>query len=269
MSSPLLGLDACQQLGLISRVNGVSINHLENDPVMKDYPDVFQSPGLLKNHLYKIQLKEGAVPYSVAAPRRVKLPLLPKLKQELQRMQKLGVIQEVTDPTDWVSPMVPVMKKNGNVRVCIDFSELNKSIRRERFQIHVAEEIFSMMQGARFFTILDAESGFWQIPLSDESSILTTFITPFGRFRCKRLPFGISSGPEVFQRVMRQILSGVEGVDCFIDDIVVWGTTLEEHDQRLQLVLEKCKANGLTLNRSIFPSDRYIPIQPLCHPKTW
>ena len=68
MSSPLLGLDACQQLGLISRVNGVSINHLENDPVMKDYLDVFQSPGLLKNHLYKIQLKEGAVPYSVAAP---------------------------------------------------------------------------------------------------------------------------------------------------------------------------------------------------------
>ena len=111
-------------------------------------------------------------------------------------MQKLGVIQEVTDPTDWVSPMVPVMKKNGNVRVCIDFSELNKSIRRERFQIPVAEEIFSMMQGARFFTILDAESGFWQIPLSDESSILTTFITPFGCFRCKRLPFGIFSGPD-------------------------------------------------------------------------
>jgi hypothetical protein len=104
------------------------------------------------------------------------------------------------------------------------------------------------MQGARYFTTLDAESGFWQIPLSKDSSFLTTFITPFGRFRCKRLPFGISSGPEVFQRVMRQILTGLEGVDCFIDDIVIWGTTLEEHDQRLRSVLERCRANGLTLN---------------------
>jgi hypothetical protein len=102
MSSPLLGLDACQQLGLISRVNSVSVNHSKNDPVIGQYLDVFQSPGLLKNYVYKIQLKDGAVPYLVAVPRRVKLPLLPKLKQELHRMQSLGIIQEVTDPTDWV-----------------------------------------------------------------------------------------------------------------------------------------------------------------------
>ena len=105
--------------------------------------------------------------------------------------------------------------------MCVDLSELNKAIKQERFQIPVAEEIFARMKGAVFFTVLDATSGFWQIPLSEDSSLLTTFITPFGRFRFTRLPFGITSGPEVFQRVMQQMLIGVEGVDCFIDDILV------------------------------------------------
>ena len=86
--------------------------------------------------------------------------------------------------------MVPVLKKNGQIRVCVDLSELNKAIKRERFQIPVAEEIFARMKGAVFFTVLDATSGFWQIPLSEDSSLLTTFITPFGRFRFTRLPFG-------------------------------------------------------------------------------
>lgn len=102
-------------------------------------------------------------------------------------MQILVIIQEVTDPTDWFSPMVLVIKKNGEVCVCIGLSELHKSIRRERFQIPVAEEIIARMQGARFFTTLDAESGFWQIPLSEDSSLLTTFITLFGCFRYMRL----------------------------------------------------------------------------------
>ena len=251
-ASPILGLNACQKLGLVKRIAEVdrNDNQIVKDVVLKDYSTVFGTPGLLRDHVYQIRLKEGAVPYSVFAPRRVKLPLLPKLRNELERMQKMGIIQEVVEPTDWIAPMVPVLKKNGQIRVCIDFSELNKSIRRERFQIPVAEEIFVKMHGSKCFTTLDAESGFWQIPLNESSSLLTTFITPFGRFRCLRLPFGITSGPEIFQRVMRQILAGIDGCDCFIDDIVVWGVNEEEHDQRLRRVLEKCKASGLKLNTS-------------------
>ena len=137
--------------------------------------------------------------------------------------------------------MVPVLKRNGQIRVCVDLSELNKAIKREGFQIPVAEVIFARMKGAVFFTVLDATSGFWQIPLSEDSSLLITFITLFGRFRFTRLPFGITSGPKVFQRLMKQMLVGVEGVDCFIDDIVLWGETVGQHDQRLKQVLEKCK----------------------------
>ena len=155
--------------------------------------------------------------------------LLPKLKLKLERMQILAIIKEVAEPTDWVSPMVSVLMKNGHIRVCtcVDLSELNKAINVIRFLwASVAEEIFARMKGAVVFTVLDAASGFWQIPLNEDSSLLTTFITPFGRFRFPRLPFGITSGPEVFQRVMQQMFIGVEGVDCFMDDIVVWGETV-------------------------------------------
>ena len=144
--------------------------------------------------------------------------------------------------------MVPVPKKDGKVRICVDFTELNRSVRREQFQLPVAEDLFAKMHGARFFTTLDASSGFWQISLTSTCSHLTTFITPFGSYRFTRLPFGITSRPEVFHRVMKTMLQGITGADCFIDDIIVWGRTQEEHDQRLRLVLDRFRANDLRLN---------------------
>jgi len=99
------------------------------------------------------------------------------------------------------------------------------------------------------FTKLDANSGFWQIPLAEESALLTTFITPFGRFCFNRLPFGITSAPEHFQRRMAEILQDVEGVVCLMDDVLVHGKSQEEHDRRLMVVLQKLQDAGLTLNQ--------------------
>lgn len=103
------------------------------------------------------------------------------------------------------------------------------------------------MRGAKYFSTLDAASGFWQIPIASASSPLTTFITPFGRFRFKRLPFGLSSGPEVFHRAMHQTLQGLDGTSCFIDDIIIWGSTKEEHDRRLSQVLQRLRDKGARL----------------------
>ena len=122
-------------------------------------------------------------------------------------------------------------------------------MQREQFQLSKAE-LFAKMHGAKFFSTLDAASGFWQIPLAPESSDLTTFITPFGRYRFTRLPFGITSGPEIFHRVMQTLLRGIAGAACFIDDIVIWGSTVEEHDARLRLVLTRCQQSGLRLKPS-------------------
>ncbi|UYV69315.1 K02A2.6-like, partial [Cordylochernes scorpioides] len=126
---------------------------------------------------------------------------------------------------------------------------LNKFVQREHYPIRPVEYTLAQMGGAKLFSRLDANSGFWQIPLSEESSSLTTFLTPFGRYRFKRLPFGISSAPDVFQRKMSNLLESQSGVNCHMDDIVIWGATQEEHDERLKCVLRKLQDSGLTLNR--------------------
>ena len=106
----------------------------------------------------------------------------------------------------------------------------------------------AQLTGAVMFSKLDANSRFWQIPLAKPSRLLTTFITPYGRFCFNKLPFGITSAPEVFQRQMSDILRDLPGVLCHIDDILVFGSTRDEHDSRLHAVLERIKAAGITLN---------------------
>ena len=170
------------------------------------------------------------------------------VREELDRMLKNGVIKKVTQPTSWCAPMVPVVKKNGKIRLCIDLKNLNKAVLRENFALKTLDDIAPNLVGAKYFTTLDAASGFWQIPLHEDSQLLTTFITPFGRYAFKRLPFGINSAPEIFQRKMVELLTGLEGVEVIIDDILVHGKSLEQHDQRLAKVLNVINEAGLRLN---------------------
>ena len=164
-------------------------------------------------------------------------------------MEKLGVISKVLEPTQWCAPMVVVPKANGKIRICVDLTQLNKSVRRERHPLPAVEQSLAQLAGAQVFSTLDANSGFWQIPLDRDSALLTTFDTPFGRYCFHRLPFGITSAPEHFQRRMTEVLAGLEGVVCMMDDILVHGKTQEEHDDRLDKVLHRLQEVGLTLNR--------------------
>ena len=255
-AEPLLGLKSCQDLGLIKRLctteapeNSDVFKAAENS-VARDYIDIFTGIGHVKRYSYTIQVKKDSTTYAATAPRRVPYPLLDKVKAELQRMVESGVIEEVTEPTAWVSPMVPVPKKNGSVRICVDLTRLNHSVQREQFQLPTADQLFASLHGAKYFSTLDAASGFYQIPLSEDCSSLTTFISPFGRYRFKRLPFGITSGPEVFHRAMQHILAGQAGAECYMDGILVWGSTKEEHDTRLRDVLNRCRDEGVKFNLS-------------------
>ena len=110
------------------------------------------------------------------------------------------------------------------------------------------EHLLASIQGARVFSKLDANSGFHQIPLEETSQLLTTFITPLGRYCYRRLPFGISSAPEYFQKRMLEVLDGLEGVICMMDDVLIFGSTQEEHDSRLLSSLKRIKESGITLN---------------------
>ena len=133
-----------------------------------------------------------------------------------------------------------VKKPSTNkLRICIDPNALNKAIKREHHQICTAEENFGCLSGARYFSTLDATSGFLQVALDRNSSFLTTIATPFGRFRYLRLPFGFCSAPEVYHRIIAESFSDIPGVYTYIDDILVTGSTSEEHDKRLRLVLAR------------------------------
>ena len=199
---------------------------------------------------YRIELKEGAKAYSVSTPRRVPIPPLPKVKQELRRMEDFGVISKIDEPTDWCSGMVVVPKPGNKVRICVDLTRLTKYVKRERHILTSVDQVLAQIGDAKVFSKLDANSGFWQIELDPESSKLTTFITPFGSYSFKHLPFGISSAPEFFQKRMSEILRSSEGVVELIDDVLVHGSSEEEHHQRLTAVLERLRTEGVTLNQN-------------------
>ncbi len=164
-------------------------------------------------------------------------------------MEDHDVIVKVKEPTEWVNSMVIVHKSNNKIRVCLDPRNLNKYVKREHYKMPTREEIHAKFANAKIFSKFDASSGFWQVKLDEKSSLLCTFNTPFGRYRYKRLPFGISSAPEVFHRIMSDIFMDIPGVDTSMDDIIVYGANQEEHDERVRQVLQKCRESGLKLNK--------------------
>ena len=151
-----------------------------------------------------------------------------------------------TAPTDWCSPMVVVPKSDGKLRICVDLKRLNTAIQRERYMLPTIDDILHTLADAQVFSKLDASSGYWQLRLHEDSSNLTTF----GRFRFIRLPFGICSASEIFQREMSEVLHGLAGVSVYEDDIIVSGKDVEEHDGRLKEVLNVIEQSGMKLNKS-------------------
>ena len=145
-----------------------------------------------------------------------------------------SVIAKIKEPTDWCSPIVVTLKKNGSVRICVDLRQLNRAVKRERYMLPTIEDVTSKLQGCKVFSTLDATSGYHQLALDENSAKLTTFMTLFDRFMLKRLPFGITSASEIFQRIMNEIIEGIPGVATFQDDIIVAGENVTEHDERLK-----------------------------------
>ena len=138
-------------------------------------------------------------------------------------MEKLGVISKVDKPTLWCAGMVVVPKKSGDVCICVDLKPLNEYVLRETHPLPGVDETLAQLTGATVMSKLDANSGFWQTPLAQDSRELTIFITPFERYCFNKLPFGILSAPEHFQKRMSTVLEGLSGVLCLMDDVLIFG----------------------------------------------
>ena len=209
--------------------------------------DIFDEIGCIDGEL-TLYLRDDIRPV-VQPPRKIPHAMMGKLKMELERMESLGVIYPIQEPTDWVSSLVVQTKDNGKLRICLDPKYLNSAIKRQHYPIPTNEDIVDKLVGAKVFSKLDCSSGYWQIKVSDESSRLLCFNTPYGRYCFTRLPFGVHIASEVFQQKLEAVLEGLEGVANSQDDMIVWGKDKSEHDCRLKKVLETVYNSGFRLNK--------------------
>ena len=228
--------------------NGKKAPIKDKNDLMEQYPSCFDGIGKFQGQ-YHITV-DPSVPPVVHAQRRVPLSLREDIKRELDDMASNGIIMKLKEgePTAWVNSLVYRRKPNGQLRICLDPKDLNKAIRREHHVIPTLEEILPKLAGAKFFSIGDAKCGYWNVNLDLESSYLTTFNSPFGRYRFLRMPFGLKMSQDVFQAKIDQTFEGCNGTIGIADDIVVYGKSEEEHDKHLHEMMDRCTSTGLKLN---------------------
>ena len=164
-------------------------------------------------------------------------------------MLQMRVISRVDEPTPWCSPVVVTPKPNGDVLICVDLTKLNQNNCRETHPLPSLDFTSGKLSEAKIFSKIDCNSAFWQRKLSEDSRLLTTFITPFGQFCLNHLPYGISAGTKQFQKVMTDLLGDIDGVQVQIDDVLVHGKDQTQHDNRLNQVLNRLAESKITLNK--------------------
>ena len=234
---------------------------LTQEKVETTYADVFQGLGKFPGEPYKLRLKPDAVP-AKHRPRRVPVHLQDAFHEEVERLVKIDVLEKVTEPTEWVNSFVIVEKVidssnahspnhviKKSIRLCIDPKDLNEALEREPYYSRSIDELISMFAGAKVFTIVDMDKGYWQVVLHPESRKLTCMAFDIGRYQFKRLPMGSKVASDIFQIMLDSVYIGLPGVTGIADDMVIFGRNEEEHDRNLILFLETTRKNGLVLNK--------------------
>lgn len=172
----------------------------------------------------------------------------PKIQQQINELLEAGII--VPSTSEYASPMLMVKKPNGDSRLCVDYRKLNSITKKRPFPMLQVEEQLSQLSGSKFYTILDFNQGFYQIPLDEASQPCTTFVTNSGQYMFTRFPFGLTNGPAEFQSLMAKVASQFPPnyFLVFIDDIVIPSSTIPEGLDKLQRFLQAIRDIGMTLN---------------------
>ncbi|XP_062714010.1 uncharacterized protein K02A2.6-like [Aedes albopictus] len=240
---PLLGKITARKLGLLHvglpSSFGKDVNLVENT---KLFPKI-------KDFQLTLPIDRSVSPV-IQPLRRCPIPILGRVKSKLDELLEMGIIERVTKPSSWVSPLVPIIKDNGDLRLCVDMRRANQAIQRLNHPLPVFDDLLPRFSGAKYFTTLDIKQAFHQVELVEESRDITTFITNWGLYRYTRLLFGVNYAPEFFQNLMESILAQCPNTVVFIDDILMWGATEEEHDKAVKHTLDVLNKYGLSLNVS-------------------
>jgi len=268
--APLLGLETAQKMKLlvVQTQNILSIREdtsscdaqepkFTRDAVMSEYSHVFgEELGRMEGKVH-LETDPNVAP-TVMPPRRIPVALKERLKNEPDRLTQRKVISPIQEPTDRVSSMIATKKPDGNIRLCINPHHLNRALKRSHYPLPVIEEILPELSKAKVFSKVDLKEGFLLVELDEESSKLTVFQAPWGRYRFHRMPFGITPAPEIFQMKLDQNLEGLKGVFKIADDILITGQgeiereADEDHDRNLKSLLDRCREWNIKLNKKKF-----------------
>ena len=204
--------------------------------------------------LFTMEINTGDASPLKQPPRRMPFMVHEEVAKQLRSMQQEGVIRPSNSP--WSSPVVLVRKKDGSHRFCVDYRALNSVTKADTFPLPCIDDLLDQLSGARYFSTLDLASGFWQIQMETESREKTAFATPQGLYEFLVMPFGLKNAPAVFQRLMQRVFDGLnpEGgkqfLAVYLDDILVFSTTLEEHLAHLRKVIDRLQSANLKLKPS-------------------
>ncbi|XP_065908993.1 uncharacterized protein [Dysidea avara] len=224
--------------------------------ILSEYHDVFS---LSDDERGETDLVEFKIDTGDSQPRKQPVRRVPfgarqEIADQLNKMQQNNVIQPSESP--WASPVVLVRKRDGTLRFCVDYRALNSLTKPDLFPLPRINDLLDQLGKSKYFSTLDLKSGYWQIKVSDDSQEKTAFITHKGLFEFRVMPFGVTNAPAVFQRLMQRVLSGlqtsstVEFVSVYLDDVIVFSETLQDHIKHLRAVFDRLRKAGLMLNPS-------------------
>ena len=218
--------------------------------VLANHPEVFKEGlGKLKEIKAAITVKEGSRPVFLKS-RSVPYALRSKVEAELDHLEKDGILSKVSH-SEWATPIVPVLKKNGNISICGDFkATVNPVLNTDQYPLPRAEDIFATLAGGKRFSTIDLAQAYLQMEVEEDSRSYITINTHRGLYRYNRLVFGIASAPAIWQRTMEQVLQGIPGTGVYLDDIIITGSDDQEHLANLDLVLDRLEKFGLHINQS-------------------
>ena len=202
----------------------------------------------LNGFTFFIKLKPDAPSSLIQKPRRVPFSLEAAIEKEISKLIQDDIIEEI-DSSPYLSPIVVVPKGDG-IRLCVDYKKINQHIVIDQHPLPTADEIFAHLSGAKYFSKLDLKSAYHQLEIREESRDLTAFTSHVGQFRYKRLPFGLANAPSAYMKVISCILRDCPNTACYLDDILVYGNTLEQHDACLETTLQRLREHDMTLNDS-------------------
>lgn len=217
--------------------------------ILGKHVDVFKGDlGSMKDITVQLTVKPDSKPKCFKA-RPVPYAIKPKVEIELNRLVESGVLDPV-NVSEWATPVVPVIKKDGSLRLCGDFKvTINPVLTAEKYPLPLIDDLFSGLAGGQKFSKIYLCQAYLQMHVDQESQELLTIVTHKGLYRYRRLPFGITSAPALFQRAMDQILSGLTGVQCYLDDLLITGKDEQEHLRNLNATLQRLEEYGLRVRK--------------------